>query len=88
MREGFLGLQSWGLDVVTPSILVLHRKAAGVRLREPQPGAGSPDSEAGHVLMVPHPCHKVPHFWPLGLSELCSPSRSSRMPHPQSFLDQ
>lgn len=38
MKEGFLGLQSWGLDVVTPSTLVLHWKAAGVRLREPSPG--------------------------------------------------
>ena len=29
MKEGFLGLQSWGLDAVTPSTLVLHRKALG-----------------------------------------------------------
>lgn len=42
MKEGFLGLQSWGLDLVTPKILVLHQKAAGVRLQELQSGAGSP----------------------------------------------
>ena len=75
MKEGFLDLQSWGLDLVTPKILVLHQKTAGVRLHEPPIRGRLPsDSEVHHTLMVPHLCHMVPHFWLLDLSELCSPS--------------
>lgn len=75
MKEGFLGLQSWRLDLVTPKILVLHQKVAGVRLHEPPIRGRLPsDSEVRHAPMVPHLCHMVPHFWLLDLSELCSPS--------------
>lgn len=49
MKEGFLGLQSWGLDLVTPKILVLHQKAAGVRLQEHHPGRLPSDSEVHHA---------------------------------------
>lgn len=42
MKEGFLGLQSWGLDLVTPKILVLHQKVMGSGCKSYPTGAGSP----------------------------------------------